>query len=170
MTTKTEFTIPSHWEPRPSPNFSKRTRAVNCIVLHADVASRIDGSLDHVRRRESKVSYHIMVGRTGKVYNVVHPDNKAWHAGVSVFDGVKNVNDFSVGVCMSNRNDGEVFPPSQIEETVNVCVALCKHYKIDPSRITTHAIIAPGRKTDPLGFDLHAFQLKVLDKLLPPVR
>lgn len=171
MTTKSEFVIPSHWEARPSPNFSKRTKAVTCIILHADAASKIESSLDWIRRAESKVSYHIMVGRTGKVYNVVHPDNKAWHAGISSYEGIKNVNDFSVGVCLSNRNDGvEVHPAAQIEEAVNVCVALCKHYKIDPNDITTHAVIAPGRKTDPVSLDLRAFQLKVIDKLLPPVR
>lgn len=156
-----EFKIPQAWQSRPSPNFSKRKAKVDCIVLHADAASRIDSSLDWVRRAESKVSYHVMIGRTGIVYSIVHPDNKAWHAGVSSFLGRNNVNEFSVGVCLSNNNTGEKFPPAQVHSAAEVCRLLMKHYNIPLERITTHAVVSPGRKTDPLGFELEAFKTLV---------
>lgn len=162
------FTVPAHWEARPSPNHSRRAAAVSAIVLHADAASRIESSLDWVRRPESKVSYHIMVGRTGTVYAVVNPDRKAWHAGRSAFHGVSDVNEFSVGVCLSNRNDGvEPYPAAQLSAAADVCAVLCGVYGIDVSRITTHAVVAPNRKTDPRGLDLAAFQGMVLHRLLP---
>lgn len=162
MTKKSEFVIPASWSSRPSPNFSTRKGKIDCIVLHADAASRIDSSLDWVRRKESKVSYHIMIGRTGNVFSIVHPDNRAWHAGVSSFEGRSNVNDFSIGVCLSNKNDGtEAYPASQIQSAAKVCRLLVAHYDIPIARITTHAAISPGRKTDPLGFDLEAFKTLV---------
>lgn len=151
-----DFNPPSFWQQRLSPNFNRRKNKVTTIVLHADAASRIDSSLDWVRRKESKVSYHIMIGRTGNVFLVVHPDNRAWHAGVSSFKGRSDVNSFSIGVCLSNNNTGEKYPLAQLQSAAEVCRVLMKHYgNLD---ITTHAIIAPGRKNDPLGLDLEAFQ------------
>lgn len=152
----------------PSPNHSPRRAPVSAIVLHADAASRIESSLDWVRRAESQVSYHVMIGRNGKVFQVVNPDRKAWHAGVSALDGVPNANEFSVGVCLSNRNTGEeAYPVAQLSAAADVCALLCGVYGIGVDRITTHAAIAlpAGRKTDPLGFDLEAFRDMVRARL-----
>lgn len=164
------FPVPSHWIRRLSPNHNARPGAVSAIVLHADAASRLDSSLDWVMRAESRVSYHIMIGRNGAVYLVVPPERRAWHAGASRMEGQADVNDFSLGVCLANRNDGvEEYPASQYAEAIRVCVALCRHFGIVPSRITTHAAIAipQGRKTDPKGFALPAFQQAVLQQLQP---
>lgn len=160
------FRVPAHWQDRPSPNHSPRTAAVTAIVLHADAASRIDSSMDWVRRAESKVSYHVMIGRNGAIFSVVHPDRAAWHAGQSVLDGERFANRFSVGVCLSNRNDGvEPFPVSQLGAAADVCTVLCGWYDIPVERITTHALVSPGRKTDPRGLDLAAFRQMVADRL-----
>lgn len=133
------------------------------IVLHADASNRIDQSLDWCRRPESKVSYHVLIGRTGNVFSLVHPEHRAWHAGKSEMGGVSDVNDFSIGVCLSNRNDGETYPASQLFEAARTCALLCRFYNIPSSRITTHALIARpvGRKTDPLGLDIDAFITQV---------
>lgn len=157
----TPFRLPPHWQLRPSPNASPRSARVTAIVLHADAASRIESSLDWVRRAESRVSYHVMVGRNGTIYSVVHPDRTAWHAGESDLAAERFVNRFSVGVCLSNRNDGvEPYPITQQGAAADVCAALCAHYGIPMDRIVTHAAVAtpPGRKTDPLGLDLDHFR------------
>jgi N-acetylmuramoyl-L-alanine amidase len=166
------FRVPASWAQRPSPNHSTRTAPVSAILLHADAATRIESSLDWVRRAESKVSYHVMVGRNGSTFHVVHPDRKAWHAGVSSMDGVANVNDFAVGVCLSNSNQGERFPITQLGAAADVCALLCGHYAIPVARITTHALVATpaGRKTDPKGLDLDAFREMVDARLAPAPR
>ena len=164
------FQIPSHWIRRASPNHNARPGAVSAIVLHADAASRLDSSLDWVMRAESRVSYHIMIGRNGAVYLVVPPERRAWHCGASRMEGQADVNDFSIGVCLANRNDGvEEYPAAQYAEAIRVCVTLCKHFGIPASRITTHAAVAipQGRKTDPKGFALPAFQQAVSQALSP---
>jgi N-acetylmuramoyl-L-alanine amidase len=141
---------------------------VTAIVLHADAASRIESSLDWVRRAESKVSYHVMVGRTGEVFAVVNPDRKAWHAGVSTMGAERDVNRFSVGVCLSNRNDGvERYPMAQQGAAADACAVLCAHYGVPVARITTHALVSPDRKTDPNGLDLGAFRAIVTARLAP---
>jgi N-acetylmuramoyl-L-alanine amidase len=160
-----EFVLLPKWQSRPSPNRNKRPDGVRitAIVLHADASDRVDTSLDWCRRPESKVSYHFLIGRTGNVFLLVHPEQRAWHCGVSEMDGVADVNDFSIGVCLSNKNDGEAFPAAQVFEAATLCAALCKHYGIPLDRITTHAETAlpAGRKTDPKGFDMEKFKATI---------
>lgn len=165
------FSVPAEWAWRPSPNHSPRNAPITAIVLHADASSRVASSLDWVRRAESKVSYHVLVGREGDIYAVVNPDRKAWHAGVSTFAGQSDCNRFSVGVCLSNRNDGvERYPLAQLSAAADVCAVLCGWYGIPIERITTHAHVAPTRKTDPQGLDLSTFHAMVASRLAPPLR
>ncbi len=154
------FQVPADWKWRPSPNHSPRGASVTAIVLHADAASKVESSLDWIRRAASGVSYHILIDRNGTVYAVVNPDRKAWHAGASAFLGAGDCNRYSVGVSLANRNDGEPFPDEQLDAAVEVCAILCQHYAIPVERITTHAVVATpaGRKTDPIGLDLPAFR------------
>lgn len=162
------FRAPAHWQQTPSPNHSARRAPVSAIVLHADASSRVESSIDWIRREESKVSYHLLIGRNGTVFQAVHPDRRAWHAGTSRYDGVDNVNDFAVGVCLSNRNDGvEPYPMAQQGAAADVCAVLCGVYGIPVDRITTHAAIAlpAGRKTDPRGLDVDAFRAMVAARL-----
>lgn len=157
--------LPPKWQSRPSPNRNSRPEGVRitAIVLHADASNRVDSSLDWCRRPESKVSYHFLIGRTGNVFLLVHPEQRAWHCGVSELEGVPDVNDFSIGVCLSNRNDGESFSKSQLFEAALICSQLSQHYGIPLDRIVTHAQIARpvGRKTDPKGLDLEGFRATV---------
>lgn len=157
--------LPPKWQSRPSPNRNPRPEGVRitAIVLHADASDRVDTSLDWCRRPESKVSYHLLIGRTGNIFLLVHPEQRAWHAGVSELDGVSDVNDFAIGVCLSNKNNGETYPKAQVFEAAQVCATLCQHYGIPLDRIVTHAEVARpvGRKTDPYGLDMPAFRATV---------
>lgn len=162
----TPWLSPIHWQKRPSPNHSPRTagRAIDTIVLHADASGSVLSTLDWCARKDAQVSYHIVVGRTGLVYELVSPDRVAWHAGVSHYDGRDFVNGFSVGVCLSNRNDGkEPYPDRQLDAGAEVCATLIRHYQIPVERITTHAHVARpvGRKDDPKGLDVVLFRSRV---------
>lgn len=156
------FVLPKAWTWRPSPNFNTRPSggSISGIVLHADASGTIASSMDWIRRAESKVSYHVIIGRRGDIYALVRPEHRAWHAGVSEWDGAPDCNDYTLGVCLSNRNDGvETYPIAQRQAAMDVCADLCRHYKIPAARITSHARVATpaGRKTDPKGLDLLAF-------------
>jgi len=84
--------------------------------------------MDWIRRSESQVSYHVLIGRRGDVYLIVPPEQRAWHAGRSVWDGVSDCNDYTIGVCLSNRNDGEEpYAGAQRIAAIEVCAELCRH-------------------------------------------
>lgn len=164
------FTPPATWQSRPSLNYNVRppkTR-ITGIVLHADASSTVAASLDWCRRPESKVSYHVLIGRRGDVYQLVPMERRAWHCGRSSWDGVSDCNDYTVGVCLSNRNDGvEPYPLAQLQAAATACAALCQHFQIPVTRITSHAEVATpkGRKTDPKGLDLAEFQRMVTARI-----
>lgn len=171
MATTKAFAPPSTWLSRPSPNHSARPAGtkISGIILHCDASSNVASSLDWCRRVESRVSYHILIGRRGEIYSLVPPERKAWHAGVSTWDGKPHCNNYTIGVSMSNKNDGvESYPAPQVESAAAVCAALLKHFQIPVHRITSHALVATpkGRKTDPIQFDMDAFRKRVA-ALLP---
>ena len=160
---------------RNSPNHNARPAgvAIDCIVLHADAATTVSQSLGWILRKESKVSYHYLIGRLGDTYECVSPDRRAWHAGVSEFQGRQNVNDFSIGVSFGNLNNGlEPYRDDQLEAGIMLCVDLIRRFPaITLDRITTHAAIAMplGRKTDPgRCFRFDAFVSEVRRVLQPP--
>lgn len=158
----------------PSPNFNARPKGeISCVVLHATADSDTHESVAWCRTPKpanpNPVSYHSIIDRDGTIYALVPVDKRAWHAGVSVFDGRQNVNDFSVGYSFANRNDGkEAYPEAQLAVGAALVAALMRIYPaLTMDRVTTHAVIAPGRKTDPAGpaFDLEAFKLRVMVEL-----
>lgn len=134
-----------------SPNYNARPVgfAIDTIVIHADAGRTEAGTIAWCLNPQSRVSYHYLVARHGTVYQLVADAHRAWHAGVSQFDGRANVNDFSIGVAFANDQRGEPFPPAQIDAGVILVADLCAYHGIPPERVTTHAAIAPGRKHDP---------------------
>jgi N-acetylmuramoyl-L-alanine amidase len=134
----------------PSPNHNSRgNQSVQVIVLHADASPNERGCLSWIQSSESKVSYHVLIGRDGKVYTCVPYDRRAWHAGKAEWNGNKDVNGISIGVSFSNRNDGvEALTNAQIKAAQDVIADIRKRYGAKLP-VTTHAAVSPGRKSDP---------------------
>ncbi len=95
-----------------------------------------------------RVSAHCLIRRDGEIVQYVPFDKRAWHAGVSCFDGRERCNDFSIGIELEGT-DSLPFSDSQYQSLVAVTELLMTYYPIQPSRIIGHSDIAPGRKTDP---------------------
>ena len=96
-----------------------------------------------------KVSSHLFVDREGQLIQFVDLNKKAWHAGVSAFEGLKECNDFSIGIELEGT-DKEVYTNEQYSTLIEVTNCLIKSYpRISKDRIVGHSDIAPQRKTDP---------------------
>ena len=105
------------------PNCDERPSGatVNCIVLHSTVEPTTEGTMNIFLAPEKAVSAHFVVGRDGRVVQMVPVEKRAWHAGVSVLDGVPKVNDYSVGIEMVNLNDGkDPYTPAQMEAVAGI--------------------------------------------------
>lgn len=96
-----------------------------------------------------KVSSHILIRRNGEVVQFVPFHQRAWHAGISQWQGREKCNDFTIGIELEGCDD-KPFAEVQYTELVQVIKALCHVYpKLTYEKITGHEHIAPGRKTDP---------------------
>jgi N-acetyl-anhydromuramyl-L-alanine amidase AmpD len=96
--------------------------------------------------RGLQVSAHFFIARDGALWQFVSCDDRAWHAGASVFNDRENCNDFSIGVELEGL-EGDVFEPTQYASLARVCLALRQRYPI--AHVAGHEHIAPGRKQDP---------------------
>ena len=96
-----------------------------------------------------RVSSHVVVARDGGLTQYVKFTDRAWHAGVSSYQGRAACNDFSIGIELEGVDD-LAYEDAQYQALAEVVAALCKAYpRLSPERLAGHSDIAPGRKTDP---------------------
>ncbi|MCB1743854.1 MAG: 1,6-anhydro-N-acetylmuramyl-L-alanine amidase AmpD [Gammaproteobacteria bacterium] len=163
--------LPARW--CPSPNFDARPPGarvellvVHCISLPPGefgtgcVHDLFLNRLDHQAHpyfeglRELRVSAHLFVDRAGCVSQFVALRDRAWHAGVSHFQGRERCNDFSIGVELEGTDSG-IYSDAQYQTLIALSRCLFEHFPaLDSGAVVGHSDIAPGRKTDPgPGFD-----------------
>lgn len=145
---------------RPSPNHNPRPDGapIDLIILHATVGS-FDSALHWMQNPapegnpDHAVSSHYEVREDGFIAQLVDESQAAWHAGVSSWRGRTGLNRYSIGIEIANPNDGKTpYPEVQYAAVVALVKDIVRRRGITPDNITTHAAVAPGRKTDPLGF------------------
>lgn len=96
-----------------------------------------------------QVSAHCLIRRDGSIIQYVSFDDKAWHAGVSCYEGIEKCNDFSIGIELEGTDDIP-YQKSQYHQLARLTASLQKSYPlISTENIVGHCDIAPGRKTDP---------------------
>lgn len=96
-----------------------------------------------------RVSAHCVIYRTGNVEQFVPFNERAWHAGLSTFQGKSRCNDFSIGIELEGT-DTLAYTNEQYAALTELTEFIVKHYPdITLGRIVGHDDIAPGRKTDP---------------------
>ena len=98
---------------------------------------------------EMKVSAHLLINRQGEVTQYVSFNDRAWHAGQSVWQERENCNDFSIGIELEGIED-MLYTAAQYDCLVDVVRLLKTHYPaITQDNIVRHSDIAPDRKSDP---------------------
>ncbi len=96
-----------------------------------------------------QVSAHLLIRRDGTIIQFVPFYRRAWHAGVSNWQGREACNDFSIGIELEGADDIP-YEGIQYQRLAAVTRTLMSCYlKLTPRTITGHSDIAPGRKTDP---------------------
>ena len=95
-----------------------------------------------------EVSAHFLIDRQGDLIQFVSTEDRAWHAGVSSFQGEENCNDFSIGIELEGV-DHLAYTDGQYQTLVALTKTLREKYDIPDEGIVGHSDIAPGRKTDP---------------------
>lgn len=132
----------------PSANFDERQLAVSMIVLHYTETKGCAEALYVLCDASSfhPVSAHWLIDRDGTAYRLVDESKRAWHAGVSYWDGITDCNSASVGIELVN-DGAEAFPMPQMETLAELCAGIRTRHDI--RHIVGHSDIAPDRKRDP---------------------
>jgi AmpD protein len=86
-------------------------------------------------------------------------DQRAWHAGVSQWDGQENCNDFSVGIELEGT-DTLPYADVQYVALQKIAHQIMAYFPlVTTDRIVGHCDVAPARKTDPgAAFDWQRFR------------
>ncbi len=139
---------------QPSPNFNDRPNGteIQSIIIHYTGMKTAQDALKRLCDPQSQVSAHFTIDEDGTIYNHVSPEKRAWHAGVSQWDGRSNFNDFSIGIELVNPGHDfgyRAFPDLQIDELTTLIKDLYQQFPITPELVLGHSDIAPERKQDP---------------------
>ena len=101
---------------------------------------------------KSEVSCHYLISREGKIYNLLCPKLKGWHAGISEWKNIKNLNDYSIGIELENKGHEHGytdFTKNQYTGIKKLIKFLKFNFFINDNDIVFHSDIAPNRKKDP---------------------
>lgn len=140
-----------------SPNFNDRKHPVDMIVLHYTGMQTGEAALARMCDPAAEVSAHYMIWEDGRITQLVDEEKRAWHAGVSSWQGDDDLNSRSIGIEIVNGGhdfplpDGCLppYPIPQIHALIELYHDIAGRREIPPSRLVGHSDIAPGRKADP---------------------
>lgn len=130
---------------RPSPNKNSR---ILFIVLHYTAMDTAEAAIQRLSDPTTEVSAHYVIDVDGTIYQLVDDAERAWHAGISFWDGHVGLNDTSIGIEIANPGDVP-FPDAQMAAVKALSLQLMAKHKIRASYVVAHSDIAPDRKQDP---------------------
>lgn len=140
---------------RPSPNHTERRNnaPVDMLLLHYTGMISREHALARLCDRQAAVSAHYLIDMHGLVYRLVPEDRRAWHAGVSYWGGVRDINSHAIGIELVNPGHEfgyRPFPPAQMTALASLAAEIiARNRAITPDRVLGHSDVAPARKTDP---------------------
>lgn len=137
----------AQWQP--SPNYGPRKP--NYVILHHTSSDTLERALFTLSNPRTEVSSHYLIGRDGRVLQLVDENQRAWHAGESHWGGHSDMNSASIGIELVN-NGREPFAPAQIKALLALLSDIQSRHKIPRANYLGHADVAPGRKADPSAF------------------
>jgi AmpD protein len=96
-----------------------------------------------------EVSSHVLIRRDGEVVQYVPFSKRAWHAGLSSYQGRDACNDYAVGIELEGQDD-EPYEAVQYQRLAELITALRGRFPaIGAEAVVGHCDVAPGRKSDP---------------------
>ncbi len=137
---------------RPSPNHNERRLPVTMVVLHYTGMESAEAALARLADPAAQVSAHYVIDEDGTVIAMVPEDRRAWHAGVSSWRGVTDVNSASIGIEIVNPGHEfgyRPFPAAQMDSLIGLLRDIVARHGIAPDMVVGHSDVAPARKTDP---------------------
>lgn len=138
---------------RPSPNHDdRRGLPVSMLVLHYTGMETAEAALERLTDPAAKVSAHYTIDEGGVVYAHVPEDRRAWHAGISFWREITDVNAASIGIELVNPGHEfgyRPFPEAQMAALTDLAHDILARHSIPARNVVGHSDVAPLRKSDP---------------------
>ena len=123
-------------------------RRPNYVIIHHTAQDSVGQTLRTFTLPHTEVSAHYLIGKDGRVYQMLSDYLRAWHAGRSKWGGVTDMNSISLGIELDN-NGKDPYSEVQLNSLLTLLDTLKTAYRIPPENFIGHNDIAPGRKVDP---------------------
>lgn len=123
-------------------------RKPNIVIIHHTAQNSAEHTLKTFTLPRTQVSSHYVIGRDGKVYQMLNDFYRAWHAGSGKWGNNSDINSSSIGIELDN-NGFEEFAPAQVTSLIQLLKVLKERHKIPDANFIGHSDIAPSRKVDP---------------------
>jgi hypothetical protein len=138
----------------------KRDASVKYIILHSTEtgspadAKRVIQSWNNRGLRHPGAQF--VVDRDGTIYSTTNPDMATVHINIhKTLPGYSNDNSVGIEIVRAGK---QVYTQPQLNSVMYLVAYLQGHYHVDDSNVTTHHHVQPSDRSDPVGFDLAAFQ------------
>ncbi|MFN8242695.1 MAG: N-acetylmuramoyl-L-alanine amidase [Ferruginibacter sp.] len=144
---------PAYIDSTPAPDYWVGTtnfgmRKPNFVIIHHTAQTACDTTLHTFTLPRTQVSAHYVICKDGTIHHMLNDYLRAWHAGVSQWGNLTDVNSSSIGIELDN-NGFEPFPEAQISSLLQLLKKLKKDNGIPTANFIGHADVAPKRKNDP---------------------
>ena len=136
----------------PSPNFNARTAPIDILLMHYTGMRTAQEAIDRLRDPAAQVSAHYVVDEDGTTYHLVAEEHRAWHAGASYWQGVRDINGHAIGIEIVNPGHEfgyRPFPDAQMQAVLELARDIVSRHRVPPARVLGHSDVAPLRKEDP---------------------
>lgn len=138
----------------PAANVEPRRGGIrpSLLILHYTGMSSARAAIEYLAKAESKVSCHYVIDEDGVVTQMVAEASRAWHAGLSSWQGATDINSMSIGIEIQNpghEHGYPRFPTAQMRAVAELSADIAARNGMPPEAILAHSDVAPARKIDP---------------------
>lgn len=138
----------------------KRNAAVKYIILHSTETGSPADAMRVIRSWSNRGTRHpgaqFVVDRDGTIYSTTDPDLATVHINIKkTRPGFSNDN--SVGIEIV-RSGNQRYTQTQLDSVMYLVTYLQDHYAVSDEHVTTHHLVQPSDRSDPVDFDLLSFR------------
>lgn len=110
------------------------------IVLHTTES----GGTSALEKLRLYGEAHYLVDSDGRTYRIIDKDKIARHAGLSLWEGHRELDNFSIGIEVVGYHDGG-FGTLQLASLRELIRQLRSFYRLPAQNVVTHSMVAYGR-------------------------
>jgi len=143
-----------------TPNKGRTSIKPEAVVLHHSDGS-YRGGCAWIADPKSKVSYHVLISRDGRRTVFANDTDRCWHAGVSSWQGRRDLNSWSLGVAWEGNTYELPLGEDAMASAIEYLAPRMKKWGINMNMVVTHQQVAPTRKTDISPADAARFKSRL---------